>query len=556
MKRALTKQQKTIRRIIVLTAVAIAFLILAQFVYYGNIYLEKQTNHEQIKEMIDSNLTYEEENLDEQLDMILQWIDEKHLTYEDRGRLYERASLIYQQKGAEMTYYRYLGYALFYLEHSSDKDYTVNIYLDLANFYANNFSYDHAKAMMDKALSIEAFDDIENLQVKSYAYRMQAVLEAVDGNNELAEELLYKSLDVLAESHTNTFEESYVAMDEAWLAYIYLETGRFDDCINILTKYENSDLLTTQIYRQVMLRDFIIPYYETRCAYFTKMAHIAEQEASIEEFNAKSKQAEEELINFMNLCEENGFEKNELATLLMIIDRYPVNDEEILNKFYAKLEKLYSRILEINNEDYAGIIGSQIADSQASMSDVEARADRNTYKNIPAIIIVSILLVAVSTVIILIIYSQVDGLSGLLNRKKMDRKLGRIKKSGLGYTIVMMDIDNFKSINDTYGHDCGDAVIQRLGEILTRENKSNVKAFRYGGEEFTLLIIRDAQKSARIIAERVRMSMENESWDFDKDLRITLSIGIANGQGPEDVMKKADENLYLSKQSGKNKISM
>ena len=555
MKKTIIKQQKSVRWIIIITTLVIAVLFLGQLVYYGHISYQKKINHEKVQELIDNQITLTRDNLNEQLELIQEWIDTKHLSNEDLGHLYERASLIYQQQGAEMTYYRYLGYALYYLENSDDKDYTVNIYLDLANFYINNFSYNHALEMLNKAASIKNFDELDNLQVKSYAYRMQAILEAVAGNNEEAEKLLNKSLEVIAMSSTGIYEEAYIAMDEIWLAYIYLESGRMDECGKIIEKYKDSPLLTQEIYREIMLRDFVIPYYETKCYYYSALNYEADQANNAEEFKNMSDKTGEAFYEFMTLCEENGFEKHELSTLLAVIEKYPVSDLGIQEGLYNKLDSLYTRLLEVNNENYASIIDSQIADSEATRADIEKSSARDTYRNIVAIIIVSALMVAYAIMHIVIINSQTDGLSGLLNRKKLDRKLNRLKAKGSVYTVIMLDIDNFKNINDSYGHSSGDLVIQRLGEILQRENKSGVKAFRYGGEEFTLLLTKDAQERASIIAERVRITMESENWAFDKDYKITLSMGIASGSG-EDVLKRSDDNLYISKQTGKNKITM
>ena len=555
MKKTIIKQQKSVRWIIIITTLVIAVLFLGQLVYYGHISYQKKINHEKVQELIDNQITLTRDNLNEQLELIQEWIDTKHLSNEDLGHLYERASLIYQQQGAEMTYYRYLGYALYYLENSDDKDYTVNIYLDLANFYINNFSYNHALEMLNKAASIKNFDELDNLQVKSYAYRMQAILEAVAGNNEEAEKLLNKSLEVIAMSSTGIYEEAYIAMDEIWLAYIYLESGRMDECGKIIEKYKDSPLLTQEIYREIMLRDFVIPYYETKCYYYSALNYEADQANNAEEFKNMSDKTGEAFYEFMTLCEENGFEKHELSTLLAVMEKYPVSDLGIQEGLYNKLDSLYTRLLEVNNENYASIIDSQIADSEATRADIEKSSARDTYRNIVAIIIVSALMVAYAIMHIVIINSQTDGLSGLLNRKKLDRKLNRLKAKGSVYTVIMLDIDNFKNINDSYGHSSGDLVIQRLGEILQRENKSGVKAFRYGGEEFTLLLTKDAQERASIIAERVRITMESEKWAFDKDYKITLSMGIASGSG-EDVLKRSDDNLYISKQTGKNKITM
>jgi len=133
------------KRIIIGATAIIALLIFAQLLFKLNVYLEKRSNHEKVADLVNENLVFRWETMDEDLVYITNWIDRGHFYNEDLGRLYERASLIYMQKGEIMPYYRYLGYALYYFERSPEKDYTINVYLDLANFFLNNYANDSAK---------------------------------------------------------------------------------------------------------------------------------------------------------------------------------------------------------------------------------------------------------------------------------------------------------------------------------------------------------------------------------------------------------------------------
>ena len=120
----------------------------------------------------------------------------------------------------------------------------------------------------------------------------------------------------------------------------------------------------------------------------------------------------------------------------------------------------------------------------------------------------------------------------------------------------MIDIDDFKHVNDTYGHLTGDQVLRRLGVILVKEGSPEVKAYRYGGEEFTILVEKNALSQIENIAEHIRYYMEIQTWDFDTNLTITVSLGCATGSEPVDVVKIADDNLYTSKTRGKNQVTM
>ena len=362
-------------------------------------------------------------------------------------------------------------------------------------------------------------------------------------------------MDIVALSDTEVFEYAYESITEVWLARLYFETGRMEECEQILTKYEDSPFFTTSAYREIMLRDFIIPYEETKCLFI--ISGIWDKYNGVE-----TPQMDEELMDyseyiqeFIQVCEENGYEKHEFATLMRLQTDYPAESMEINEDMYANLRRLYYDLLNRQNADYSEIIDSQIEDSMYETGRDEAalrfKRTREIYFFVGAFILLVLLMVGSW---ILINYSY-DGLTQLQNRRQFDKKLAALRKRKQHYGIVMMDIDNFKKVNDVYGHQAGDRVLQRLAWIMTKEESANVTAFRYGGEEFVLILEKDILGSALGVAQRIRTSMEHETWDFDREKVLTLSLGIADGSGDEDVVAKADENLYISKNSGKNRVT-
>ena len=173
--------KSAIRKIIIYVSIFLTALILAQSIFYAKSYFEKKSNHEKVVQLLSDDHGLSGATLEE-AEKINSMITNDKFSDSDLGLLYEHAGLIYMQLGEEMTYYRYLGYALYYLEYSEEKDYTVNIYMDLANFHINNKAYNSAEEMIDRALEIEPIEEIENLQIKSYSYRTLARLEADKGD--------------------------------------------------------------------------------------------------------------------------------------------------------------------------------------------------------------------------------------------------------------------------------------------------------------------------------------------------------------------------------------
>lgn len=161
--------------------------------------------------------------------------------------------------------------------------------------------------------------------------------------------------------------------------------------------------------------------------------------------------------------------------------------------------------------------------------------------------------------------STVDELTGLFNKRHFNKtilaEIDRAKRYGPPLSLLMMDIDNFKIHNDTYGHAEGDKVLARLGEIITGALRNTDYPSRYGGEEFAVVMPNTNGEGAAVVAERIRMTLAKE--DFfpipGEKVNKTLSLGVTEflpDDDRESLIKRADANLYQAKESGKNRYVM
>ena len=160
---------------------------------------------------------------------------------------------------------------------------------------------------------------------------------------------------------------------------------------------------------------------------------------------------------------------------------------------------------------------------------------------------------------------QHDSLTGLLLRHSLIEQFELIRNLALGrkegFGVLMMDIDHFKQINDTYGHQAGDEVLKTVGKLLKQHAREHDIAFRYGGEEFLIFVTHiDAQHLASV-AERIRQAIENLTITWQEHLiPITLSIGChwvkfnELDQPLEQILQQADQNLYHAKENGRNQV--
>lgn len=159
--------------------------------------------------------------------------------------------------------------------------------------------------------------------------------------------------------------------------------------------------------------------------------------------------------------------------------------------------------------------------------------------------------------------AQIDGLTGLWNRAHFDDRLaeevaGHIR-TGRPFTLVLCDLDHFKSLNDTHGHPAGDGVLEKFGKILTSTLRRSDIACRYGGEEFGLILRETDAEQARPLIERVRQTLEETHWPNHPERQITASFGVcdmpvSNPSKPASWLETVDKALYEAKRLGRNRL--
>ncbi|MDF1567075.1 MAG: diguanylate cyclase [Spirochaetaceae bacterium] len=159
--------------------------------------------------------------------------------------------------------------------------------------------------------------------------------------------------------------------------------------------------------------------------------------------------------------------------------------------------------------------------------------------------------------------SVTDELTGLLNRRGFkavfDVESQRVGRKRLAMSIAMLDIDDFKEVNDRFGHDCGDEVLKRIAKIISSQFRGADILARWGGEEFVVVQPESKESDCRSSLERTRSAISRESFTFKEiPISVTVSFGFhtsnSGSMSFDGQLKRADENLYKAKKSGKNKV--
>lgn len=160
--------------------------------------------------------------------------------------------------------------------------------------------------------------------------------------------------------------------------------------------------------------------------------------------------------------------------------------------------------------------------------------------------------------------SSHDSLTGCLNHRQFildfDREFSRVNRYKDNLSLLMVDLDHFKSVNDSYGHPAGDVVLQKVAEAMGTQLRASDTLYRYGGEEFVVLLPETDRRGALTVAESIRRKVADTAIVVDGQLTVTItvSIGVAcfpqDTQDRDDLLKKADQAVYVAKNNGRNRV--
>ena len=159
--------------------------------------------------------------------------------------------------------------------------------------------------------------------------------------------------------------------------------------------------------------------------------------------------------------------------------------------------------------------------------------------------------------------SIADGLTQLYNSRyfyhQLKMEMDRAERYGHPLTLMLLDLDDFKQFNDTYGHIEGDQVLSRLGHVVKRCLRQTDTAYRYGGEEFTIILPMTTSKDGAVTAERIRTEFKKETFSPapGPDVHVTVSIGLAQYKLQEDMkvfVHRVDQLMYQGKKNGKDRV--
>ena len=532
------------KRIIKISASVLLFAMAAFGVYH--FVSARQRKKEEIKITKDINslklIKYKDNTFYSDLQILFDIAEKKH-SDAFKGFIYERISFVYKCMGDELQYYTYLGKALYYLEKGKNFQTMLNLYADLIDYqYIPNGNYDLAEQILIKIENIEKSEGIQEPRMATTIYRIKGDFAYYSKDYERASQYYEEAIQIV--NGNDYLQGFFMPIILIHKAKNLIELQKYSEAESILEEFiQNEDAFdnTDYSFEDVVKKLEAIPLYQTECCLYAHNQNYDKLKFSIEEL--------------IDHAYRQSFERMALATLQKLSKEYEL-PPEIESFVERKIDNLHSVIYIKDSKAYTELCNSQINSTvQALEEDELIRTEKQS-----TIVLVSSLFAACLVLSLLYMKikrrSYIDELTGIYNRRYLTKKLAKNEKHHIPYSVIMFDIDNFKRINDTYGHDAGDIVLQGIGEILSyRCRVKTIEAFRYGGEEFTLLIYDGELLSPSTIAENIRHEIVAQKWQFNET--VTVSIGVADKSTADKnlpILKQADIFLYYAKNHGKNQV--
>lgn len=474
---------------------------------------------------------------------------------------------------------------------TSDKSIAIDI---LESLIKNDYIF------MTDRVKIEIYDELRYLYIytNSYALASEVSIRSIiianqlklneqvsEGLIELAQifkrlggvesgiEVLQKSLSIdIEDEFTNADIKTYALLT---LGELYLTNKDYESAKQIsdqIPKYKNS--ISEGHYRDIEILKYIM---DARIAIMEGDLELAEEDLNyskhlqeidedayyvgkdisyslaLGEFYEASYKYEDAIKLYESMLDENKGNNYILEKVLTALTRVET-DSNKKNDYYEQLVKLQVNQSEERYGYYTFYISDKIKNENELIE--KNKSISNNYRFIIFLILVGGLIIGILSKKNkdIKIKNKRDVLVNAYNRRYFDITYEKLLNKNKLFSIIILDLDNFKSINDTFGHELGDIVLKNTCKAIQPLLDKQSSLFRYGGEEFVVIVKDKSRQDVLQLAENIRSTIESLCWE--EDIVTTASIGVAySDTDGSNTFNKADEKLYISKKMGKNKIT-
>ena len=403
--------------------------------------------------------------------------------------------------------------------------------IELAQLFKRLGGIETGIELIKKSLSIEIEDEFKDADIKTYGLLTLGELYLTNGD--------YKNAKLISDKISNYKDsmpiETYRDI-EILKANMDARIAIMEGDLKLAKEYLNNSKYLQEIDKE--------DYYVGKDISYS---------LALGQFYEESNQYEDAIKLYESMLDKNKDNKYIIEQILENLIRVE-NDDSKKNDYYRMLMELRENQEDERYGDYTFYILDKINNENEL---IEKNKSISKYYRLIIILIVAgglIIRILFNKIKNIKINSKQDVLVNAYNRRHFDITYKRLLIKNKLFSIIILDLDNFKSINDNFGHDLGDIVLINTCKAIQPLLDEQSSLFRYGGEEFVVIVQDKSREDVLQLAENIRAKVESLHWK--EDIVTTLSIGVAHSDANgSNTFKKADEKLYVSKKTGKNKVT-
>lgn len=519
----------------IVTAVFL-FVLISNAAYQFRIRTLQKKHNVIINEQL-SNLAFTLDSAPGDIEKINTLLELPHLSYEQRGLLYNLLTNMYFITSDFDHYLSAIGNTLFYYEADNNIEGKINTYLNFTKFLLQNGAYENAKETVGFAESTLPFEAIQDNAIRSIAYQMRCEVALNDDKPNEADFYIKKSLEAInAFADEDPYKAMYSQMGSIAQAKVLFAKGEYEQVRTIIDSYAEMLVNTDPAEMQYLVWEFFMPVYAMK----TGLAlNDGDFDLALRNYEI-----------YCGYCEYYNFITKKIELSEKMVSSLPPQYSEQIKSITESIPLDYKNLSSFFMNNMCRIAEDNYIATETDLTKNLIRTERVRTvitRCLFNVFVITLLLLVIS---ILFNEAQSDSLTKLPGKQSMNSRLERIKKFGRQYTVIKIDLDNFKQINNTYGVSFGDEVLRKVAGLMLSLSPRNAWCYRFSSETFAI-IITDSNVTHNIrFAETIRS--EIASLKFSEKVKVTASLGVGFSSETDKVLETADANVYYAKQHGKD----
>lgn len=526
------------KHFIVLGIFTIVFLFILIFngIYRIHIKNIQKKNTSIISERL-VNLEFNLNSADKDIATIDSLLELPHLSDEQNVILYNLLTNMYYINADLENYLSAFGTTLYYLKATNNTDGIVNMYSNFAKYLLQNNAYENACQIISKAEEIIPIEAIQDKATRSIAYEMLMEKSLYENNTDKALEYINKSLeDIDLFADDDPYKAMYKQMGQIALAKVLFAKGEYSEVRSIISSYETllENRQTSDM--QYLVWEFFMPVYSLK----TQLA-LLDNDFS---------EALDNYAIYSDYCDYYNYpaKKIELAELMLL--QLPSSYNTEINSIRNEIPVQYEKLTDFYVKQFSNIAINSFEKTVTYLEQTIKYGEQQHANITRCLFAVFIILLVLMIISILVNEAQIDSITKLPGKQALNKKIDSLQKHKTPYTVIKIDMDNFRKVNNTFGVAGGDDILRRTADLLVSYLTKDSYCYRFGGEAFVIIIKNCSITKNVHFAETIRS--EIASMELADKSKITASLGVGFSSETDKVLETADANVFYAKQHGKN----